>query len=320
MKPRANISGYPKAIGLGAMGWTRDLPDFRDYTTATDEVKRVVAKSQALTLAKRSLASSVDLRSWCSPIEDQGDLGSCTANAGVGLVEYFERRAFGHHLDASRLFLYKVTRNLLGWVGDTGAYLRETMKALVLAGVPPEHYWPYDITAFDEEPSAFCYAFAQSYKAIVYYRLDPAGESTDHVLKNVKQNLAAGLPAMFGFTVYSSFPRLGQGTGDIPFPQPGDTVLGGHAVDAVGYDDRKRIGEERGALLIRNSWGTAWGEAGYGWMPYAYVEQGIAVDFWSLVQASFVDTDLFRAPGVPATVENATGRLTTKVAPVHARS
>ncbi len=320
MNTKAHTNGHLSGTGLGSMGWTRDLPDFRDFAPGTETVKRVTAKSQALTMVKKALPASIDLKQWCSPIEDQGDLGSCTANAGVGLLEYFERRAFGHYLDASRLFLYKVTRNLLGWTGDQGAYLRDTMKALVLAGVPPEHYWPYDIASFDEEPSAFCYAFAQNYKAIVYYRLDPVGESTDQVLKNVKQNLAAGLPSMFGFTVYSSFPRVGQGTGDIPFPQLGDTVLGGHAVDAVGYDDQRSIGDERGALLIRNSWGTAWGEGGYGWMPYAYIEQGIAVDFWSLVQASFVDTDLFRAPGAAATVsERAPVRYATKGSGAHAR-
>lgn len=316
---RAHTDGYPKTAGLGAMGWKRDLPDYRDYTPETEPVKQVIQKSQPLTMAKKASPTAVDLRQWCSTIEDQGDLGSCTANAGVGLIEYFERRAFGHYLDASRLFLYKVTRNLLGWVGDQGAYLRDTMKALVLAGVPPEQYWPYEITTFDDEPSPFCYAFAQNYKAIVYYRLDPAGASADQVLKNVKQNLAAGLPSMFGFTVYSSFPRIGQG-GDIPFPQSGDTILGGHAVDVVGYDDRKTIRGERGALLIRNSWGTEWGEAGYGWMPYAYIEQGIAVDFWSLVQASFVDTDLFRTPEALAVSNGAAARLATRRSPTHSRS
>ena len=78
------------------------------------------------------------------------------------------------------------------------------------------------------------------------------------------------------------------------FPSPEERVLGGHAIVAVGYDDKKQIGKEKGALLIRNSWGTEWGELGYGWLPYAYVESRLAVDFWSLVQAEFVDTDLFK--------------------------
>lgn len=105
----------------------------------------------------------------------QLSLGSCTANAGVALVEYYERRAFGKHIDASRLFLYKSTRNLLKWTGDTGAFLRSTMEAMVLFGVPPEDYWKYVVADFDKEPSAFCYAFAQNYQALNYYRLDPPG-------------------------------------------------------------------------------------------------------------------------------------------------
>jgi C1A family cysteine protease len=280
---------------LGQMGWERDLPDIRDYTPEVDAVKKVLAKSQPLRAAVKAAPKSIDLRDWCSSVEDQGDLGSCTANAGVGLLEYYEQRAFGKYLDGSRLFLYKATRNLLGWTGDEGAYLRDTMKAMVLFGVPPEKYWPYRISKFDEEPPAFCYAFAQSYQAILYYRLDPSGTSASQVLKNVKKYLAGGLPSMFGFSVYSSMPGIGDGSGEIPFPQPGDALEGGHAVVAVGYDDGKKIGKEKGALLIRNSWGEDWGAGGYGWLPYAYVEHGLAVDFWSLVQAEFVDTDLFKA-------------------------
>ena len=89
-------------------------------------------------------------------------------------------------------------------------------------------------------------------------------------------------------------PAAGEGTGEIPFPTAGDTVQGGHAVLAVGYDDAKKIGSAKGALLIRNSWGTGWGAEGYGWLPYDYVLKGLANDFWSLVQADFVDTDLFK--------------------------
>jgi C1A family cysteine protease len=275
------------------MGWERDLPDFRDFTAQSPDVKGVRSKSKRLRQTAKAVPSSVDLRQWCSPIEDQGDLGSCTANAGVGLLEYFQRRAYGKYLDGSRLFLYKVTRNLLGWTGDQGAYLRTTMKAMALFGLPPESYWPYEIREFDVEPPAFCYAFGQSYQALKYYRLDPPGQGTSRTLALLKENLAAGLPAMFGFTVYSSIPPLGDGKGEIPFPRPGDAVEGGHAVVAVGYDDHKKIDEDTGAILIRNSWSTAWGVAGYGWLPYAYVEAGLAVDFWSLVESKFTDTDLF---------------------------
>jgi C1A family cysteine protease len=275
------------------MGWERDLPDFRDFTVHSPGVQGIRAKLRARPRVEEATPASADLRQWCSPIEDQGNLGSCTANAGAGLLEYFQRRAYGKHLDGSRLFLYKATRNLLGWTGDQGAYLRTTMKAMALFGLPPENHWPYDIAQFDTEPPAFCYAFAQSYQALKYYRLDPPGQDTSKTLEALKENLAVGLPAMFGFTVYSSIPGPGDGKGEIPFPKPGDAVEGGHAIVAVGYDDKKTIGKDTGALLIRNSWGTEWGMAGYGWLPYSYVLAGLAVDFWSLVESKFTDTDLF---------------------------
>ncbi len=279
--------------GLGTMGWERDLPDFRDYTAESVVVSGLLTKSRRLKAATKALRATVDLRKWCSPIEDQELLNSCTANAGVALLEYYERRALGKHLDASRLFLYKATRNLLGWTGDQGAYLRTTMKALALFGAPPEQYWPYEIAQFDSEPPAFCYAFAQSYQATKYYRLDPPGTSPKDLLANVKRQLAAELPAMFGFAVYSSIPHIGDGSSDIPFPSDGDEHKGGHAVVAVGYDNDHKIGKHKGALLIRNSWGTDWGDKGYGWLPYAYIEAGLALDFWTLVRAEYVDTELF---------------------------
>jgi C1A family cysteine protease len=279
---------------IGGMGWERDLPDFRDHTPESLPVKSVLSKSAALKAAVKSVPPKVDLRDWCSPIENQGSIGSCTANAAVGLLEYYERRAFKKHLDGSRLFVYKTSRNLLGWTGDDGAYLRSAMKAMVLFGVPPEQYWPYKVTHFNDEPPAFCYAFAQNYRAAVYYRLDPPGTAPADRLANVKQYLAANLPSMFGFSVYSSIPPIGEGGGEIPYPSPGDTLEGGHAIVAIGYDDAKKIGKDKGALLIRNSWGTEWGDKGYGWLPYSYVLKGLAVDFWSLAQAGFIDTDLFK--------------------------
>lgn len=293
------------------MGWLPDYPEFRDYTVDKEEintrlirlgqkdsVKAMLTKVGAAEPEKLNIPTSIDLRSWCSPIEHQDALGSCTANAGVGLIEYYERRAFGKHIDASRLFLYKTTRNLLHWIGDTGAFLRTTMAAMVLFGVPPEEYWDYIIIDFDKEPSSFCYAFAQDYQAIQYFRLDPPSTPKDLLLKRIKSLLSAGLPSMFGFTVFDSIKKASN-DGKIPYPCPNERILGGHAVMAVGFDDKIKIKndncevETTGALLIRNSWGTGWGDKGYGWLPYEYVLKGLAVDWWSLLRNEWIDTKNF---------------------------
>lgn len=271
-----------------AMGWQRDVPDIRDYSPEHDPIASMLQKSRVKS-PQASAPTSCDLSPWCSPIEDQGNLGSCTANAGIGLMEYYENRAFGRFIDASRLFLYKATGNLLGWKGDTGAWLRTTMKAMVLFGVPPERYWPYDISMFDEEPGAFLYSFAGNYQSLRYYRLDSTGISPGDVLQRVKNFLVAGYPSMFGFTVYN----FGNDQGEFAYPRSHDPVQGGHAVVAIGYDDNRRIGNEQGALKIRNSWGTSWGEGGYGWLPYRYVETELAVDFWSLFRQEYVESGEF---------------------------
>jgi len=285
------------------MGWLPDYPSFKDYTPQSKNIaplfKKVdlgdTIKGKVL---KTSLPSKQDLRKWCSPIEDQGQLGSCTANAGVGLVEYFERRAYGKHIDASRLFLYKVTRKMLNFKGDTGAFLRSAMGALTLFGVPPEEYWPYDVEKYDREPPAFCYSFAKNYNAIKYVRLDPTGIAKDVLLHSIKDNISKGFPCMFGFTVYNSIQQSST-TGKIPYPSEGEKVEGGHAIMAVGYDDKMSIKNEmcdketKGALLIRNSWGTEWGEKGHGYLPYEFVLEGLAEDWWTLIQQGWVDTGQF---------------------------
>ncbi len=280
------------------MGWRPDLPDFRDYTLQSSLISDILNSLGLSKTAASTLPASVDLRRWFSPVEDQGELGSCTANAGVGVFEYFEKRAFGNHIDASRLFLYKVTRNLMQETGDTGAYLRTTMGAMALFGVPPEKYWPYDIHKFDDEPSAFLFSFAENYKALKYVNLDPPGTSPSKLLGGIKTNIAAGIPAIFGFTVYDSINQAAT-TGRIPYPCKNESVLGGHAIDAVGYDDQMKIKntkcglETTGALLIRNSWGESWGDKGYGWLPYDYVLTGLADDWWTLIKASWIETGQF---------------------------
>ena len=285
------------------MGWFPDLPDRRDLTLEIEKKKNNRIKDMVKELGIKEpvtgIPATVDLKTWCSPVEDQKSLGSCTANAGVGLLEYFESRAFSNHVDASRLFLYKNSRKLAGITGDSGSYLRTTMAAMVLFGVPPEKYWPYTDKKpdFDADPDAFCYAFAENYKTIQYLRLDPPSTPANTLLDRIKTNLAAGLPSMFGFTVYDSIHNAEAGK--IPYPCNGEKVAGGHAVVAVGYDDSVEIKNPkcekttRGALLIRNSWGKSWGDEGYGWLPYDYVLKGLAVDWWTLIKADWVATGEF---------------------------
>lgn len=295
-------------------GWLRDYPDFRDVSINSDKapakleamgqpsVRAMLTKAGAIGPATTSnrLPTSKSLKSWCSPIEDQGQLGSCTAQAAVGMLEYFERKAFGKHIDASRLFVYKTTRNLMQVQGDTGAYIRSVMGALTLFGAPPESYYPYDIDKFDDEPSAFLYAYAQNFQALTYYRLDPLGTTGASLLNQVKTNLNSNLPAMFGFTVYDSYTQTARNGGCFPFPTRNESIVGGHAVLAVGYDDTKKITNTNtgatpttGAVLIRNSWGTNWGDGGYGWIPYDYITRGLTSDWWSMLKAEWVDSDLF---------------------------
>ena len=294
-----------RSHGIRGLGWTPDFPDIRDHTLSTPSVAHVLGPTAT---PLKAAPAQVDLEAGFSPVEDQGPIGSCCAQAGGGLLEYYERAALGRHVDVSQLFLYKVTRKLLGWTGDTGAYLRTTMKAMALFGVPPAEHYPYLIQRYDAEPDAFIYALAQNWQAIQYYRLDPtsnervreadrareAGESEalvsigSQALANLKARLVLRQPAMFGFTVYSSMPQVTT-TGIIPYPRPGDRVVGGHAVIAMGYDDAKVIDGVPGAIKIRNSWGVNWGQRGYGWIPYSYFTTRLAQDIWSLVRSEYID-------------------------------
>lgn len=186
--------------------------------------------------------------------------------------------------------------------GDTGAFLRTTMGAMRLFGIPPTKYWPYYVNGtvnpqWNEEPSAFLYAYAKNYQAVRYFRLD-TGVTKEKLLLRIKRYIAGYYPSMFGFTVYSSIAQAAQ-NGAIPFPCTSEKVEGGHAIVAVGYDDGKTITNNvdgtktKGALLIRNSWGATWGEAGYGWLPYEYVLQGLATDWWTLISNDWVNTKQF---------------------------
>jgi len=272
--------------------WKPDLLDERDYTENTPVIKDIL---KASTL-KGGLPSKIDLSDGCSPIQDQGSLGSCTAQAGVSMIEFYHKKYYGKYIDLSRIFLYKATRDLLGFKGDSGAYIRSTLGALALFGTCPEQYLPYDISKFDEEPSNFCYEMAKNYQVTKRYRLDD-GSSNYNLLNKIKNNANRGLVAEFGFMVYESINQ--SANGNIVLPKTGERVLGGHAVMVVGYDDTKVIYNANGtksvgAIKFQNSWGTGWGENGFGYMPYDYIIKGLTSDWWVVLKSEWLDLDRYR--------------------------
>jgi C1A family cysteine protease len=310
--------GGPLRLNVG-LGYHPDLPDYRDYclddpANIKEDIHSALENIRVGNIKKKKptkldlgkyksylLAENNQFPDWhdlrwtgsFSPVEDQGQIGSCTAQAVIGLVEYLMREGGYFGLDMSRMFLYKATRNLLGWTGDTGAYIRSTIKAMALFGVPPEHEWPYEKGLLDEEPAAYHYSFAQSYKALSYARLDGYGDGD--LLDTVKRSLLDGFPVAFGFPVYDSIDQIGMNGYVIPTPTANDRLIGGHAVLAVGYDDDviDLTTNRPGALIFRNSWGEAWGEQGYAYLPYAYLDWGLAVDFWTIFNTDWVNLSRF---------------------------
>jgi C1A family cysteine protease len=246
---------------IARYGWIPDLPDQRDRLYAPPPI------------VAGSLPPSVDLRPGCPPVYDQGELGSCTANAIAGDLQYLQmKEGLPAVFTPSRLFIYYNERALEGTVSyDSGASLRDGMKVVSTQGAPPESDWPYDIAAFAEQPPAAAYQAALPNKALLYLAV-PRG------LVAMRACLASGYPFAFGFTVYESFEGAGvRQTGVLQMPGVGESVVGGHAVLAVGYDDAT------GRFLVRNSWGADWGQAGYFTMPYAYLmEPGLSNSFWTI--------------------------------------
>ncbi|GAC1342880.1 MAG: hypothetical protein NVSMB29_15040 [Candidatus Dormibacteria bacterium] len=252
------------AMQVAGYGWIRDLPDHRDQFYAA--VRTTVGP----------LPSSIDLRGQCPPVYDQGQLGSCTANAIAGALEFDELKAGGGtSWTPSRLFIYYNERALEGTPQtDSGAQLRDGIKVIASQGVVPEGEWPYEIARFAERPPQQLYAEALRDRVSSYLRIP-------QMLVQLKTCLAEGFPFVFGFSVFASMETQEVArTGAIPLPQPGDSMVGGHAVGCVGYDDARQ------AFTIRNSWGTSWGDAGYGYIPYAYlIDPGLAADFWTVRSA-----------------------------------
>jgi C1A family cysteine protease len=254
-----------KASSHGGYGWVPDFPDARDYAYAAP-----------LFSFRRGLPSSVDLRSKCPPVYDQGQLGSCTGNAIAGAIEFDQRKQGAKEFVPSRLFIYYNERVIEGTVNqDAGAQIRDGIKAVAKIGAPPETDWPYDITKFSQQPPDKAYQDAKQDIVSSYARVAQS-------LSQMQGCLAAGYPFVFGFTVYESFESNEvASTGVVPMPGPGEKVLGGHAVVAVGYNNAKR------AFIVRNSWGRRWGLKGYFLMPYEYLlTPDYADDFWTVRSVS----------------------------------
>ncbi len=242
-------------------GWIPDIPDNRDHMYAAPLAVLAV------------LPPKVDLRPKCPPVLNQGSLGSCTANA-IGNAHRFDQmkeKASSQFLP-SRLFIYYNERAMEGTIGsDSGAMIRDGIKSVAKKGACPEKLWPYDISKFTKKPPSACYKEALKHQAVSYQRLVQG-------LSQMKGCLASGYPFVFGFSVYDSFesPSVAK-TGTVPLPSPGESLLGGHAVLAVGYNDEKQ------RFLVMNSWGTGWGNKGYFTIPYAYLtDTDLAADFWTI--------------------------------------
>ncbi len=292
-------------------GWRREAPSPADrHARHADILPHLEALGVHHAAQKGArLPARMDLRQWAPPVRFQGGYNTCSAHVVAALLGYFEKRVHGRYTAPSRLFLYKVAKNFLREQGDEGTYIRQVMGVLSAIGVPPEKYWPYlktgtlkaprhDDPRIDAEPTAFCYALAADYRALRYYRLDhPDKPEPAALLQRAKAHLAGGLPFAFGFPLMPSL-ALSMKNGRLLPPKDGEEPIGNHAVTAMGYSDRVVIGDPakgyaktRGAFLIQNSWGRDWGEKGFGWLPYAFIEENLCADFWTLINADWINLD-----------------------------
>ncbi|MDO8722388.1 MAG: C1 family peptidase [Syntrophales bacterium] len=193
------------------------------------------------------MPAKVDLRPTCSPVENQKELGSCTANALAGALEFLMKKDKVKFVDMSRLFIYYNERVIEHSVKtDSGAMIRDGIKTLAKQGACLEKNWPYNIAKFAIKPVKTCYTEALNYQILSYARINTVDE--------MRACLANGYPLVFGFSVYEGFESQKVAkTGVVDMPKAGEKMLGGHAVLAVGYDDVAK------RFTVRNSWGADWG-------------------------------------------------------------
>lgn len=251
------INGKPRHIS----GWKKQRPDHKDV-------------NYHLAVSAAPLASSIDLRPEAPRIEDQGEIGSCTANASTSAMEYVYAKAGKPVIQMSRLFLYFATRV---WTEgtpateDSGAQIRDVMTTLAKYGCCSEDTMPYAPENFSAVPTTPAIAEAMTHLVTKYYACPN--------LRAIKTAMASGYPCVGGFSVPASMMSDQTAkTGMVQMPQPEEEFVGGHAILFVGYDDSTRL------LTFENSWGTGWGAGGFGFLPYGYVQEGLADDFWCVTQ------------------------------------
>lgn len=240
-------------------GWKRDLPDHRDFKF------KVTVPIE--------LPPMVDMTNSCPPVYNQGQIGSCTANALGTAFQFEQMRQNKPNWIPSRLFIYYNERAMEGTINeDSGAMIRTGIKSLVNEGVCPETMWKYIEHKFRVKPNAPAYAEALNNQVLEYQRITP------HTLYEVKHCLATGHPVVFGFMIYESMmtDKVAR-SGYVPIPMSNERPIGGHAVIAVGYDDSKEC------LIVRNSWGSNWGINGNFYLPYWYVTTlNVSADYWTI--------------------------------------
>jgi len=252
--PPTDKKVIPRTLDKFSLIWKADKLDPRDYKY------QVTAKTSP---------NIIDLRNYCSPIENQGSLGSCTGQAIAGAIELLNKRS-GNYKDISRLFIYYYERLILGTVNyDSGAYIRDGIKVTNHYGASLESLWPYDISKFKIEPITEAKNDALNRKVNRYERISDFNGCIDA--------LTNGYPIIMGFNVYTSFMSAHVArTGNMPYPNTRrERLLGGHAVLLVGYDKRKKV------FIARNSWGANWGHKGYFYMPFNVVTNtSMSSDYW----------------------------------------
>lgn len=251
--------------GINLQGWKPQRPDHRDKLYVPASISYGAGEPP------EKVDLSTDIM-HTPRVENQGHLGSCVGHAVTSAMEYTLNKGKRYHLEYSRMFVWYYARMFQGWQDkNEGCYIRDAFKAIAMYGCPIEDLWPYDQNNMAVEPDKTAQENAKLNKLSSYMLCQG--------LSGVKDALAEGYPVAGGFSVPESISsRDTCNTGVVTYPEKNERVIGGHAVLFVGYDD------EHGLLKFENSWGLAWGEMGFGYLPYEYLMDGLACDFWATIK------------------------------------